>query len=92
MPSTGKGFKAGLTAPIKTAVTNFYLAPGQRSQEELLADMGEGILITDITGFTPEPTPFPGNFSLSAEGFLVTEGNWDGLWNKLPWQGIFMNC
>lgn len=59
VPSTGNGFKAGLTAPIKTAVTNFYLAPGQRSQEELLADMGEGILITDITGFTPEPIRFP---------------------------------
>ena len=63
-----------MTAPIKTAVTNFYLAPGQRSQEELLADMGEGILITDITGLHAGANTVSGDFSLSAEGFLVTEG------------------
>lgn len=74
VPSTGNGFKAGLTAPIKTAVTNFYLAPGQRSQEELLADMGEGILITDITGLHAGANTVSGDFSLSAEGFLVTDG------------------
>ena len=74
VPSTGNGFKAGLTAPIKTAVTNFSLAPGQRSQEELLADMGEGILITDITGLHAGANTVSGDFSLSAEGFLVTEG------------------
>lgn len=72
--STGNGFKAGLTAPIKTAVTNFYLTPGKRSQAELLADMGEGILITDITGLHAGANTVSGDFSLSAEGFLVTEG------------------
>ena len=55
-------------------MTNFYLAPGQRSQEELLADMGEGILITDITGLHAGANTVSGDFSLSAEGFLVTEG------------------
>lgn len=72
--STGNGFKAGLTAPIKTAVTNFYLAPGKRSQAELLTDMEEGILITDITGLHAGANTVSGDFSLSAEGFLIKEG------------------
>lgn len=69
MPSTGNGFKAGLTAPIKTAVTNFYLAPGQRSQEELMADMGEGILITDITGLHAGANTVSGDFSCWQKAF-----------------------
>lgn len=72
--STGNGFKAGLTSPVKTAVTNFYLEPGKRSREELLAELGEGLIITDITGLHAGANTVSGDFSLSAEGFLVEKG------------------
>lgn len=73
--STGNGFKAGLTSPVKTAVTNFYLEPGKRSREELLKEMGSGLLITDITGLHAGTNTVSGDFSLSAEGFLVEGGS-----------------
>lgn len=75
--STGNGFKDGLTAPVKTAVTNFYLETGKGSQKELLAQLGDGLLITDITGLHAGANTVSGDFSLSAEGFLVKNGKKD---------------
>lgn len=72
--STGNGFKGGLTAPVKTAVTNFYLEKGKGSQEDLLLHMKEGLLITDITGLHAGANTVSGDFSLSAEGFLIENG------------------
>ena len=72
--STGNGFKGGLTAPVKTAATNFYLEKGAGSQADLLAHMGEGLLITEITGLHAGANTVSGDFSLSAEGFLVEQG------------------
>lgn len=75
--STGNGFKAGLTSPVKTAVTNFYLEPGKRSREDLLTELKDGLLITDITGLHAGANTVSGDFSLSAEGFLVEDGKID---------------
>lgn len=72
--STGNGFKSALPAPVKTAATNFYLQKGARSQEELLQEMGNGLWITDITGLHAGANTVSGDFSLSAEGFLVQDG------------------
>lgn len=72
--STGNGFKGGLTAPVKTAETNFYLEKGMGSQEDLLSHMGDGLLITDITGLHAGANTVSGDFSFSAEGFLVEAG------------------
>lgn len=72
--STGNGFKAGLTAPVKTACTNFYIQKGTQSLEDLLKTMGNGLYITDFMGLHAGTNAISGDFSLSAEGFLVTEG------------------
>jgi PmbA protein len=72
--STGNGFKAGLTGSVKTATTNFYLAKGGISQEELFSQMGEGLFITSLMGLHSGCNAVSGDFSLSAEGFRVEGG------------------
>lgn len=72
--STGNGFKAGLTAPVKTACTNFYIQKGEQSLEELFCQMENGLYITDFMGLHAGTNVVSGDFSLSAEGFLVKEG------------------
>lgn len=75
--STGNGFKIGLTGSVKTAPTNFYLAKGMLSQEALLAQMGDGLLLTSLMGLHAGTNAVSGDFSLSAEGFRIKGGRID---------------
>ncbi|KAF5068653.1 Metalloprotease PmbA [anaerobic digester metagenome] len=72
--STGNGFKAGLTAPVKTACTNFYIQKGEKTLENLFSQMENGLFITDFMGLHAGTNGVSGDFSLSAEGFLVENG------------------
>lgn len=72
--STGNGFKASYKSPVLTACTNFYLEKGAQSPEELLKEMNDGILITEVAGLHSGANSISGDFSLSAEGFLVKNG------------------
>ena len=74
MASTGNGFKAGLTGSVKTGCTNFYLEKGEGSQEELFLRMQEGLFITSLMGLHAGTNAVSGDFSLSAEGFLIEAG------------------
>lgn len=72
--STGNGFRAGLTGAIKTGCTNFYLAAGAFSEEALAERLGDGLLLTSLMGLHAGANAVSGDFSLSAEGFLVEGG------------------
>lgn len=72
--STGNGFKAGLSAPVKTACTNFYLEKGEKTLRELLGTLQDGLFITELMGLHAGTNAVSGDFSLSAEGFLVEGG------------------
>lgn len=67
---------------------------GSRTQEEILAKMGDGILVTGFNGGNSNPAT--GNFSYGIEGFLIKDGkrvhpvremlitgNFLTLWNNL---------
>lgn len=72
--STGNGFKAGLTGSVKTACTNFYLEKGAQTQEELFAQLGNGLFITGFMGLHAGTNAVSGDFSLSADGFRIENG------------------
>jgi PmbA protein len=59
---------------VSTAVTNFYILPSETSREQLITDLGNGILITDLAGLHSGANTVSGDFSLSADGFLVEGG------------------
>ncbi len=72
--STGNGFKNGYKNTVKTKCTNFYIQPGGKTTRTLMAQLGEGLLITDIAGLHSGANAISGDFSLSAEGFWIERG------------------
>ena len=72
--STGNGFRAGYKSPVMCSCTNFYIVPSDNSFEGLAKSVGNGIYITDVQGLHSGANPVSGDFSLSAEGFLIENG------------------
>ena len=52
--------------------SNFYMVPGARSREELLAAFPEAILVTELIG--QGANPVTGDYSRGAAGFLIRNG------------------
>jgi PmbA protein len=50
------------------------LAPGTKQQAELLADVGEGVLISSVSGLHSGVNPVSGDFSTGAEGLRISGG------------------
>jgi len=67
--TTGNAAGAG-----RVASSNLYLAPGEKSLDMLLAQMGSGLLLTEVSGLHAGANPISGDFSLLARGFEISEG------------------
>lgn len=50
------------------------LAPGAKLQPELLADVGDGVLISSVSGLHSGVNPVSGDFSTGAEGLRISGG------------------
>ncbi len=62
----------GTSGPPSPSSSNLILTQGPRSQAELLAEMGTGLLVTSLIGATINPTT--GDYSRGASGFWVENG------------------
>ena len=72
--TTGNASKAGYDAAVAVRPFTMYLANGTMTEEELLASVGEGILITDLQGLHAGANPISGDFSLQSAGFMIHDG------------------
>lgn len=72
-PSTGNAQRASALSPPAAQVSNLYLEPGARDLEALLAELGTGILITNVLGMHTA-NPVSGDFSVGASGHWVEGG------------------
>lgn len=50
------------------------LVPGERSPAELLAEVGDGVLVQDVSGLHSGVNPVSGDFSTGAEGLRIRGG------------------
>lgn len=55
-------------------LTTLVLEKGSKSYDELIAHVGDGLLITELQGFHSGLNPISGDFSLPAKGFLIENG------------------
>ena len=62
----------GTSAPPSPSVSNIVLTPGTASKDDLIRDMGTGLLITSLIGASINPTT--GDYSRGASGFWVENG------------------
>lgn len=70
LKSTASAAGSGSTPYASTS--NFYLRPGRKAPEKLLAGIKEGLFVTDMMGFGFDSVN--GNFSRGAEGFRIVNG------------------
>ena len=71
--STGNGFR-GYKGSLSVGSKNFYIAAGDCSFDALLAELGDGLYITEVSGLHSGSNSISGDFSVSAEGFVVENG------------------
>ena len=62
----------GTSAPPSPSNHNIALTQGEKTREELMRDMGTGLLVTSMIGSTINPTT--GDYSRGASGFWVENG------------------
>ncbi|PJE31147.1 peptidase PmbA [Pseudooceanicola marinus] len=62
----------GLSAPPSPSTWNLELTPGAQTREELIAEMGTGLLVTSLIGSTINPNT--GDYSRGAAGFWIENG------------------
>ncbi|MBO4423353.1 MAG: TldD/PmbA family protein [Clostridia bacterium] len=72
--STGNASKGGYTSPIGISVSNFTLTPGEKTLEQLTEKMGDGMIITEVSGLHAGANAVTGDFSLMSKGYLVEGG------------------
>ena len=72
--STGNGFKNGCSAPVQISPTNLIVKNGEKSLEEMIASIEEGVLITDVEGLHAGLNPLTTDFSLQASGYKIEKG------------------
>lgn len=71
LPSTGSASRGVSSAP-SPAVTNVFLTQGDKSRDDLIAEMGTGLLVTSLIGSAINATT--GDYSRGAAGFWVENG------------------
>ena len=72
--TTANASKAGYSSPIGIRPYSFAIEPGDKTQEELFAMVGNGIYITEINGLHAGANPVSGDFSLQSAGFMIRDG------------------
>lgn len=71
LSSTGNAARGVGTVPTPSN-WNIELSPGQQSREQLIAEMGTGLLVTSLIGSTINPNT--GDYSRGASGYWVENG------------------
>ena len=74
VPSTASAVRAGFKSAPGVGARAVSLEPGERSQAEILAAVGEGLFVQSISGVHSGVNAVSGDFSVGAEGMLIRGG------------------
>jgi len=72
--STGSAVRSGFKSTPGVGCMATSLLPGTRSQADLVAEVGEGLLVQDVSGLHSGVNPVSGDFSTGAEGLRIRGG------------------
>lgn len=87
--STGHAVRGGYRGGLDVGPSNVIWKPGTRDKAALLAEMGHGVLVTDLTGLHAGANAISGDFSLQAEGFKIEGGQVAGALHGFTVAGNF---
>ncbi len=89
--STGNGSKASYASPIGTSPSNFYIKSGDKSLEDLMEQLEDGLFITEVQGLHSGANSVTGDFSLAAKGFMIKNGKKSKPVEQITIAGNFYN-
>ena len=72
--STGNASRAGYAGAVRVSPTNFYFKPGVKTLTQMMEEMQDGLVITDVSGLHAGANAISGDFSLIAQGYTVEKG------------------
>lgn len=72
--STGSAVRAGFKGTPGVGCRALSVVPGTLSQEEVLAAVGDGLLVQGVSGLHSGVNPISGDFSVGAEGLMIRNG------------------
>lgn len=72
--TTGHAHKASYKSTLTIAPLNLFIAPGEKSKDDLIASIANGVLITDLSGLHSGTNTISGDFSVAAAGFHIKDG------------------
>lgn len=72
--STGNAVRGGFKSTPGVSCRALQLQPGTKSQEELIADIADGVLVQSVSGLHSGVNPVSGDFSTGAEGLRIRDG------------------
>lgn len=72
--STSNGGRPGAASPVGIMPSNLLIEKGASSYDELVEKLGDGLIITEVSGLHAGLNPVSGEFSLIASGRLVEGG------------------
>ena len=89
--TTGNASKAGYAGSVHVSPTNLYLKPGARGLDELLASIGEGLVITEVSGLHAGANAVSGEFSLLSKGYTFRNGRRERAVEQITVSGSFLS-
>ena len=75
--STGSAVRGGFAGTPGAGCRALVLEPGSHGHDEILAGIGEGLYVQSVTGIHSGVNPVSGDFSVGAEGLMITGGALD---------------
>jgi PmbA protein len=72
--STGSAVRAGYKSTPGVGCRALVLQPGTQAQPELIAGVGDGLLVQSVSGLHSGVNPVSGDFSTGAEGLRIAGG------------------
>lgn len=72
--STGHAHKSSYKGTLGISPSNLYIEKGEYAVEDMISEIGEGLLISDLSGLHSGVNPLSGQFSLLAEGYYFKDG------------------
>ena len=82
--STGSAVRAGFKSAPSVGAHALALKPGDRSQADLIADIGDGFLVQGVAGLHSGVNPVSGDFSTGAEGLRIRNGELANPYGRSP--------
>lgn len=87
--TTGNAGRSSYTSPVHVEPSNFFFKPGDKNLAAMMADMGDGLVITEVGGVHAGANPSSGDFSLISKGYRVEGGKIVGAVEQITVAGNF---